>query len=262
MLLLESTAQPTRFPEAFADLDVKKEKTLQTSSNSYPLISIASERWIDSIEITSFPSSCCSSTPSNPCRHPPRIRTRCPVCTNGCRANRSLPLQQQLQVFNLLYRYRRYDPAKAHEADQSGSLQHRLPRNGRLINVHERISWKQRNRHHFLPVAPCVIFGQQGQVDFAAFVVELGDHFASRSGTGSAPQTTVPPLQQPAAAAHLSNRQRLRPGLHSYRSLSPTAYSWFFLHCVFQLWPRRSTCGRQPLLVRTAFLLPRLYNRR
>src|SRR5271170_3318308 len=84
---LESTGQPTRFPEASADLDVEKEKTLQTSSNSYPLISIASERWIDSIEITSFPSSCCTSTPSNPCRQPPLIRTRCPVCTNGCREN-------------------------------------------------------------------------------------------------------------------------------------------------------------------------------
>src|SRR5580693_313670 len=78
-----STAQPTRFPEVLPVLDLKKEKTLQTSSNSYPLISIASERWIDSMEITSFPFSCCISTPSNPCRQPPLIRTRCPVCTNG-----------------------------------------------------------------------------------------------------------------------------------------------------------------------------------
>ena len=43
----------------------------------------ANERWIDSIEITNFSLSSCSSTPSSPCRQPPRMRTRCPTRTNG-----------------------------------------------------------------------------------------------------------------------------------------------------------------------------------
>src|SRR6266849_4462757 len=83
-----STAQPRRFPEVSAVWDVGKAKTLQTGSNSYPWISIASERWIDSMEINSFPFSCFTSIPSNPCKQPPQIRTRCPACTKGCRENR------------------------------------------------------------------------------------------------------------------------------------------------------------------------------
>src|ERR1022692_2599907 len=86
-----------------------------------------------------------------------------------------LLLQQQLQIFNLLRRHRHNNSSKAHEADQSCSLQYRLPRIAGLIDMHERISRKQRNRDDLLPVAPRVMFGQQWQVDFAALVVKLCD---------------------------------------------------------------------------------------
>jgi hypothetical protein len=88
MLLRELTAQPSRSRGASRGRYEKNGKTRQISSNWYPWISIASERWIDSIEIISFPFSCCTSTPSNPCRQPPRIRTRYPAWTNACREKR------------------------------------------------------------------------------------------------------------------------------------------------------------------------------
>ncbi len=82
-------------------------------------------------------------------------------------------MQQQLQVFDLFRRHSNNHPSEGNEADQSGSLQYRLPRNVGLIDMHERISRKQWSRHHLLPVTPGVVFGQQWKVDFAAFVVEL-----------------------------------------------------------------------------------------
>src|SRR5580704_1410736 len=76
---------PTRLPEISALWDGNKEKTFQANSNSYPSIPIASERWIDSIEISNLPFSCCNSTPCKPFRQPLRIRTRCPSRTNACK---------------------------------------------------------------------------------------------------------------------------------------------------------------------------------
>src|ERR1700730_9680443 len=76
-------------------------------------------------------------------------------------------------MLNLLRRHGRNDPSEAHEPDQSCGLEYRPPRIAGLIDMNKGVSREQWNGHHFLPVAPRVVFGQQWEVDFAALMVEL-----------------------------------------------------------------------------------------
>ena len=94
---------------------------------------------------------------------------------------RSLLLKEELQIFNLLRGYGNHDPAKAHESDQSGRSQNRVPRISNRIDLHERVSGEKRNRYYLPPVAPCVMFGQQREEDIKAPVIKLCGDFLLES---------------------------------------------------------------------------------
>src|SRR6266851_405196 len=81
-------------------------------------------------------------------------------------------------MLNLGWRNWYNNSSEGYKAQQTRGLQHRLPRLERLIDMHERISRKQWNRDHLLPITPAVAFGPQREVHFEALVVKLrGDFF-------------------------------------------------------------------------------------
>jgi hypothetical protein len=93
-------------------------------------------------------------------------------------------LQEQLQIFNLLRGNSNHVSSEAHKADEARSSQNGVPRILGLADMNKRVSGKQRNRYHLLPVTPCVMFRQQGEEDSEALMTELRGHLLFKSMPG------------------------------------------------------------------------------
>src|SRR5580704_13270707 len=84
-------------------------------------------------------------------------------------------------MLNLRRRNGHNYPSEADEAAESWSVHHCLPESGGLIDMHERISRKQRDRHIRLSIAPGVTFRQERQIDLKVFLTHQRGHFLLES---------------------------------------------------------------------------------
>ena len=84
---------------------------------------------------------------------------------------RDLPRQQQLQVLYLILWDSECLSLKIHETDNTRCTEYPEASSLRVVGMHKCIAGEQRHANLFVPVAPGVNFGAQGQEGLNALVL-------------------------------------------------------------------------------------------